>query len=220
MALAAAELAVQPFTLKRVAKVGDTLVYKLNVDADFGGQKVNVTGKATDKVVKVSENGEITTESKQTETKIKVGDQEIPMDEQPVQTTTSDAKGLVIKIEGDQVDSSVYRLSNMSVFRIPDSAVKVGDKWTHEFKADAKTGAVAGKSEYEVLAVEKVGSFETLKVKWTFKETEGGEPASAEGTVWVDTKDGSMVKAVGNYKAAPLPGAPGPVDMTITLERE
>lgn len=219
-ALATTAFAADAYSIKRVAKVGDTLKFKLVVDADFGGTKLNLTGTVNEKVVKVAENGDITTESSQSDTVIKFGDQEMPMNDDSVQTTITNKQGLILEIKGDMVDSNQYRLGNMSAIKIPEADIKVGEKWSHEYKADSKTGAVAGKAEYEVLAAEKVLGHDTVKIKWTYKEAEGAEPASAEGTAWISTKDGSTVKVTASYKAAPLPGAPAPVDMTVTLERQ
>lgn len=209
----------QSFTLKRVAKVGETMKYKLTAEADFGGQAIQVSGTTLDKVVKVNDNGDIVVESTQSSMKVSVAGQEMEIPDQPGTTTTYKATGEVVEIKGEQTDASAYRMANLNVVKSPTGEIKVGDKWTYEVKADSKTGAAAGKAEYELLGSEKVGSWDSLKIKWTFKETEGSDPASSSGTVWIDAATGALVKAVGEYKNAPIPGAPGPISMKFTLER-
>ncbi len=215
---ASARLDDPTFTLKRVAKVGDTITYKLTVDAEFGGQKINVTAKTVDKVVKADDK-EIQVESKQEETKIKFGDQEMDAPSEGASTTSYDARGLITDIKGENADSNAYRMANLTLVATPEKAVKKGDKWSHEFKGDDKKGSRAAKADYEVLDTEKVGGLDTVKVKWTYKETEGTEPASSEGTIWLHATDFSIVKVVGSLKGAPIPGAPAPMDLTYTLER-
>ena len=89
-----------------------------------------------------------------------------------------------------------------------------------DFKADEKTGALAAKASYEVIALEKVGPYDTAKIKWTYAESEGETKASSEGFVWLWTLDGSLVKAEGKLKNAPFRDAPRPVDVDILTERE
>lgn len=220
LAVGAIALAAQEFTLKRVAKVGDVIKLKMSVDAEFAGTPIKVTATSIDKVIKVEDNGNITTESTQTNMKIKFGDQEFDQDSESPRVYVTKPTGELIEIKGDGVDNGYWRMANMNVLRMPDKPVKVGDKWTFEIAKDAKTGAVAAKHEYEVLGVEKVGRYECLKIKHTFKETEGSEPASANGTLWVDLSDGSLVKAETTQNKVPIPEAPAPMDMKILLERE
>lgn len=217
--IAVAAYAADSFSLKRTAKVGDTLKYKYSADVDFGGQAATISFTTVDKVTKVEDNGNISTESKQENMKISFGGQEMTPEDRPGSTTTTKASGEIVEIKGDGVDGNAYRFGNMSGIRAPEKPVAVGDKWSYEIKADAKTGAAAGKGEGEVLAQEKVGDYDCLKVKWNYKETEGADAASSEGTAWINTKDGSVVKAVGKFVKAPIPGAPGPVDMNFTMER-
>lgn len=220
LAIGAVALAGQEFTLKRVAKVGDVIKMKMSVDAEFAGTPIKVTATSIDKVIKIDENGNITTESTQTNMKIKFGDQEFDQESDSPRVYVSKPNGEIVEIKGDGVDNGYWRMANMNVFRMPDKPVKVGDKWTFEIAKDSKTGAVAAKHEYEVLGVEKVGRFECLKIKNTFKETEGSEPASSTATLWVDLVDGSLVKAEASQNKVPIPEAPAPMDMKITLERE
>ena len=62
---------------------------------------------------------------------------------------------------------------------------------------------------------------ETLKVKYSTKETEGGETAAVcEGVSWISKKDGSLVKSEGVWKNVPFPGAPAPLNAKFSMVRE
>lgn len=218
-AVAAFAVAQDAFSLKRSAKVGDTQKYKIEVKADFGGQMIEFSATSVEKVVKVEADGALHVESSQAEAKVKFGDNEMEVPDQEATTMIYNADGLIREIKGEESDASSYRLAIASLTPTPEKPVKVGDKWTHTYKADSKTGAVAAKAAFEVLATEKWKSFDTLKMKITFEETEGDEKMTAVSTVWLDVKDFTVVRAESELKKAPLPGAPEPVDMTVKLER-
>lgn len=210
--------ALGSWDFKRVAKVGDTAKYKSSADFEMQGQKITASWTELEKIVKVDSNGDVTLESQQTEFTIQVAGQEMPGPEASKSTSVTRSTGEVIKLEGDGVNADAYRMSTLSAFIRPDKMVKVGDKWTHEFKANSKTGVVASKASYEVVGAEKVGAYDTVKVKFEVKETERSDAASASGIVWINVKDGMDVKVNAEFKKAPIPQV-GPTDMKFTRER-
>lgn len=214
-------VSIQTYSLKRVAKIGDSAKYRLSMDVAFGDMQFKMTSTSTLKVVRVDEDGTVTTQTSQGEYKIKikgVAEEMTAPDTEPT-TAARKANGELVSLNGDRIDASSYRLDNLNAFHAPDSPVKVGDRWTFDVKGDSKTGAVAGKAEFELLGIERVGVYESAKIRWTYQETEGATPASSEGTVWIDVKDGSLVKSEGKLKNAPLRDAPRPVDFSFTTER-
>jgi hypothetical protein len=96
----------------------------------------------------------------------------------------------------------------------------VGDDWSVDLAVDAKSRPVAIKAEYKVEAQEKVGSFDTFKVKTVVKETTGAEPASADGFIWVNIADGSMVKYEATWNNPPFAGLPGQLTAKVSIVRE
>lgn len=207
-------------TLKRTAKVGDAIKYRLKADVEIQGMEANFTTLVTEKVSKVEANGNYVLESTQSEGKVSLSGQEMDVPGS-TQTFTYKANGEVVDIKADSVDSSVYRTANLTAFVVAEKALKVGDEWTHEIKKDEKTGVLPAKGTYKVEAEEKVGDFETYKVKFTTKETEGGDSAaSCEGIAWINKKDGTMVKSEGTWKNVPFPGAPGPINAKFVMTRE
>lgn len=220
-AISVAAFAVQDaVALKRTAKVGDTAKYRLKADIDLQGTEATFSELVTEKITKVESNGNYTVETAHSEGKIVFGGQD--MDAPPSsQTFTYKSNGEVVEIKAEGVDGSHYRTANLTAVVMAEKAVKVGDDWTHEIKKDEKTGVAALKSSYKVEAAEKIGDFETLKVKYSTKETEGGDAAaSAEGIAWISKKDGSLVKSEGSFKNVPFPGAPMPISAKFSLTRE
>ena len=220
-ALSVAALAIQDgVSLKRVAKAGEAIKFRLKADVEVSGVEANFSTLVTEKVTKVESNGNYVLESAQSEGKVSFSGQEMEMPAS-TQTFTYKANGEIVDIKADTVDASVYRTAHLTSFVVADKAVKVGDEWTTEVKKDEKTGAVAAKGTYKVEGEEKVGAFECFKVKFANKETEGGDAAATcEGVSWVNKKDGSLVKSEGSWKNVPFPGAPGPINAKFTMTRE
>jgi len=85
-------------------------------------------------------------------------------------------------------------------------------------KEDKKTGVVPAKGEFKLVAEEKLGAHDALKIKATVKETSGDNPAASDGFVWIDKKDGSMLKTEVKWTNAPVPGVGFPVAATVKIE--
>ena len=101
---------------------------------------------------------------------------------------------------------------------LPGKEVNVGDTWTYDFKADAKTGAVAAKATFKVLGTEKVDKWDTLKIQATVKELDA-DGASAESVMWLSTTDWDAVKMESKWTNVPVSGAPAPVNAKVTINR-
>ncbi len=217
---ALASLSFAQVSLKRTAKEGDTFTYKIKADLDFQGMSAQFTSKMTEKVVKIAADGTITSESSQAETKVKLGDEEMDApDSGGTQTSIFKPNGEIVEMKGDMVDANAYRVAYMNSFFAPETAVKEGDSWEKKIAADSKTGMVAAVAKYKVEKAEKVGAYDTFLLTYEYKESTGDAPASSSGKVWVNTKDGSLVKFEGEWKNAPIAGAPMPISAKVFIER-
>ncbi|MBI1757137.1 MAG: hypothetical protein HYR64_08540 [Fimbriimonas ginsengisoli] len=207
------------YSLKRVAKAGDVLKFKLGAELEMGGQNISFSALMTETVKEVADNGNYKIASGQTDAKINMGGQEqdIPSRDADNEVTYTPL-GEIVDVKADGIEGA-RRFGNLQILRAPDSPVKVGDSWTYKGAADAKAGVVAFTADYKVLAAEKVGDLDTIKLKCTIKETEGAEPASSDGTVWVEAKNFSMVKVETTWTNMPVPGAPGPINAKVTITR-
>lgn len=209
----------EEFTLARRAKAGDVLRYRIVATTTVEKEELVIEASTTEKVLEVAEGGAITIESTHSDGKLKFMGQELAVEETVSSKAVFSAGGDVVKIEGPEVDGSNYRLANLYAFRYPDKPVKFGDSWERTVTADPATGAFAAKATYTLVGTEKVGSWETAKVQFTYEETEAKPPMTAEGTFWIDLADGAVVRLTLTAQNAPLRIAPEPVAMKTTLTR-
>lgn len=211
---------VDGLSVARKPKEGEQIRYRMTADVDMGGMAIKAKFLVAEKVVKIEADGAYKVEQLQLEGKIDVNGTEQELPTSGATTTVYTKEGDVKEISGDQTTPDTYRMANLGIVRDPGKTLNVGDTWTYEIKADKKTGAVAAKADYKVLAEEKVGAWDTLKIQVNVKETEGTEPAGNEGTVWLSKVDGSTVKLEQKWTNAPFPGAPAPINATVKMDRE
>lgn len=217
---ASAFAVVDGLSVARKPKEGEQIRYRMAADVEYGGMALKAKFLVTEKTVKVDSDGSFKLEQAQLEGKLDMNGQEQDIPTGGPTTTVYTKEGDVKEITGDQTSPDTYRLANLGVLHDPGKTLSVGDTWTYEIKGDAKTGAVPAKAEYKILGEEKVGSWDTLKVKSTIKESEGTDPASSDGTIWISKADGSTVKMDVKWVNAPFPGAPGPINATVKMDRE
>ncbi len=213
--------AVDGLSVKRQVKEGQILKLKIKADLEIQGQAATFTALTDQKCTKLEADGTYTIESTQHDGKAVFGGQDIDIPQTPPVSSVYNADGSLKQIKGDDTIASpaAYRMSNLSVLVDPGKTLNVGDSWSVDIKGDTKTGAEAAKAEYKVLGEEKVGDLDTIKVKFSVKETSGAMPASSEGTTWISKVDGTEVKSEAKWTDAPMPGAPMPITATVTISR-
>ena len=224
--LASFVAAQEEYTLKLQVKEGDTFKYRFTMEMTFGEMSAVVTMNITTKVIKVDADGNVVMESNSSDGMVKFGDQEMPIPASPATKTTFKPNGIPVKVEGSMDSANALRMARFNSHFFPDKAVKIGDKWSAEMKGEGNLPSLKG--EYELVAKEKVGDVETLKIKFTVQEVanqkEGDAPsmldnANINGHVWIDPKTGMLVRMNAKVKGMPVEGAPMPLDGTITMER-
>jgi hypothetical protein len=199
---------------------GDTAEYTFNAELVIGDQKFTVIGNNRDKTVSVAKDGSYTVESTQYGVTFKSedGDQDLPDSE--IAKLSMSADRLILKHnDNDEADFISIRLGNLNTVRKPVKAVKVGDKWSADIPSIVK-GIPAVKADYEVLALEKVGSWESLKIKIASREVDSEEKATSTGTVWIDVISGRPTKEVFNMKNVPFTMSPVPININYSSERK
>jgi hypothetical protein len=188
--------------LQYKAQVGQVVRYrsegKLAIEAM--GQKMNQEQKQTEKVTftAVSPTGEITMEKEEESSEVTIEGQAVPSDDNKTKET------IVIRPNGELVSYKstaepeqakiAARLYAASSVIFSDKPVGVGDKWTHETKANDEIGVRAGKAEYEVLGFEKYNGVDAVKIKMIYQEAEGSPAMNARGTFWVEKSSGDTLK--------------------------
>ena len=222
-ALAAASVlavAAQGVVLARKPVAGEEHKYSIKANLEFGGMEATLTATQGEKVLAIEPDGTYSVEQRLIGGTASLGGTDIDIPSSTPTVIVFTPKGAVKEIRGDSVDAPAYRFANLAVFSIPDKAVAVGDTWSYEGKPSKDTGAVAYKADYKIVGEEAVAGADAYKVEYTAKETEGGEPASATGTVWIAKSDAAMLKNVSKWANVPFPGAPGTVSGSVTITRQ
>jgi hypothetical protein len=215
--LLALPIAFQGSTLRWTPKEGDEIRYRTEAELTVPGGTATITAVNSQKVIRVDPDGSYTLQSSQGEGKVSYQGQEMEM-RGVTALSTYGPNGEIKEIRSDKADGGSYRMANLTEFHAPAKAVAVGDAWTAEGKGDAKTGAVAWKAEYKVVAEETVGAYPALRMDVAARETEGNDPGKATGSVWVG-RDGIPVKTVLTWSNLVVPGSPGPVNGKLTRTR-
>ena len=211
------------FSLKPTVKKDDVFTYKVVGQFDVQGQTADFTAKFTQKVVDVTDT-QYKVEQKQSDPHVQVGGQEYPMnDDSPAVTALYKVSGELVELKAPDdkyTTADAYRAAALETLLTPEKPVKIGDSWSY------KTDAVANKwkktqVDFKVEGVEKIGTFDCVKVSFTGKELEGGDEAAAEkGNLWLSKSDFSLVKREAKVTNLPLPGSPITLNGTIKFERD
>ncbi len=219
LAIAALAIAQDGFKLRRMPKEGEEISMSLRADVEVMGMSAIFTAKIKDKVTKVEANGDYSVESTQSEGKIKIDAQEMDAEGGGATTTKYSAAGAILAITGQDTSEEALRMANMSAFAFEDRLYKKGETLTFENKPSKTNGNVSSKATVLVGATETLKGHECVLVTYDYKETSGEVPAESTGKVWISLKDGAPVMVEGVYKNAPFPGAPGPINAKVKIER-
>ena len=209
--------AQEKVTLLFKAKAGQTMRYRAEgtLTLDVAGQKLTIELKQTEKIAitSVADNGNVTYESTTESYEATLNGQKMPDEERDEKTTVTvrpDRTLVAHKRDSAEPDASKLsvRLYCATSPVFAPNPVGVGDKWTHEYKPDADVGIRAGSGEYEVLAYEKAAGVDAVKIRITYRETEGSPALAARVTVWVEKSTGDTVKSETEVENVPFGEGP------------
>ncbi|MCC6403650.1 MAG: hypothetical protein IT207_06530 [Fimbriimonadaceae bacterium] len=216
-ALTLPALAQDTFTLKRVVAAGESTKYKLQVDTTFGGMAVVFTAALQESIVSVAADGTVVSKTTQSNVVLKVNGSEMDAGaEDETDTTTTDARGRIVLIEGSMVDEASYRVAILNAILWPETPVMVGSKWSLDLAASEKQGTPASKSEFEILGMEAMKGVEAVKIRFSTHEATGETPASSTGTYWVEKATGKILRTEAEWKNAPVSGQI--IDAKVVIE--
>lgn len=208
------------YTFVRVSKVGEEFKYKFTANLNYGDLEISIKGINRELVTRVEESGEFTILTSQSDVVVTTPDGEAPQPGESTSTTVFNAdrtvKGYTIP---DQTDiSTSMRLALISTLQIPKEPKAVGEGWTAEIAANGeKTFPV--KADYTLVAEEKIGEWNTVKLELKSTETTGALPLTCTGFVWLDTTNFVSVKEDLTFKNVSFRNAPKPVDLHMVSER-
>lgn len=217
-AIAAAGLQGANITWK--PKAGDVTKYKITTKAQIMGQEMNFGATLTSKVLEVTSE-KVVVEETQSEINLKVGDQDMSSMMPPSITSTNTMKpdGTIIERKSEMEGGDNARMEAAMEARLPNKVIEKGGTWTIERKANAEKKLPASTSTYTYVDDEKVGKYDTWKVTFVFKETEGSAPMEVTGTLWINQGNGEPVKAVYKMKNVEFQEGMGTTDAEAELMR-
>ncbi len=216
---AATAYAIDGVVLKYAFKKDEVTKTRMKGSLEIGGMEITINMVNQSKVREIAEDGTVTLEDSMLEGKVSFGGQEMDIPGQTGTVVIMKSSGEIKEIKGDDVSEGSYRVQNLMGFMPPTEAVQVGSKWKREVAANKDTKAPAFKSDYTILAEEKLDGSDTFKIQYKIMESEGSDPASMEGTVWVDKANCQVVKGSSKWTNVPMPGAPAPISGNFTMER-
>ena len=216
---AALAYAADGVVLKYVYKKDAITKTRIKGTLQLAGMDVTITMLNQSKVKDIADDGTVTLEDGLLEGTANVGGQEFPIPAQPANIVVMKPNGDVKEIRGDNIDQTAYRMQNLLAFLPPTEAVQVGSKWKREVATNKDTKAPSFTSNYSITGEEKIDGTDTFKIEYKTVETEGSEPATTEGTIWISKEDCSLVKGSSKWTNVPQPGAPAPISGTLTMER-
>lgn len=216
----AAGYGIQGITLDRQPKIGETSKLRITLEIDMQGNAATYSVLQTEKVIAVEPNGSYTVESKQTEARVKYGDQTNAIPDAPARTAIYKASGEPLSGKSEPLSSEAMRMARMNAFVSPGREIKLGDSWIHEYAGDPLKGEVSAKAEYKAETKETVGGHATIVIRFSYRETSGDKAAASAGKMWIEAGTGSLIKLESDLTNAPLAGAPRPLNARITILRE
>jgi hypothetical protein len=215
---AAQDKAVLLYKAKTGQVVRDKSEGTLSLEA--GGRKatLEVTEIVKTTVGDVSASGDVTLEQETESTELTFNGQKAP----PRDDSNKDKVTIQIHPDGSlisyksadsEADKSKMgaRLYGALNPVFTDKAVGTGDKWSHEFKADADMGLHAAKGDYEILGFEKLNGADTVKVKISYQESDSSPPLGVNGTIWIEKTSGDVVAADYDIENVAFGGEKGPM---------
>ena len=219
MLAAATAFAIDGVVLKFGYKKDAVQKTRIKGTIEIQGMEVTINMVNQSKVRDVTEDGTATLEENMVEGKVTFGGQEMDIPNTPGNVIVMKANGEVKEIKGDDVSEATYRVQNLMGFVLPTEAVQVGSTWNKDVTANKDTKAPAYKSTYKIVAEETIDGIATFKIDYKNFESEGSDPASMAGTMWVDKSNCALVKAAVKWANVPMPGAPAPISGNFTMER-
>lgn len=173
----------------------------------------------------IAANGDITFEEITEESKTSINGESVDNDgdeTKETETYTIRPNGQLLKYKSTDKDNdgdNVHldeRLFVASTPIFPENPVGVGDKWTHEYKADDTLGLRPAKADFEILGMEKLGTTETVRLRMSFAESEANGVV-LKAVFLLEKITGDILSA--EYKVESYPLAPKVIASGNVFER-
>jgi hypothetical protein len=212
---------VQTYDLRWKPKPMQAFSYRMEMHSKIQNTAITFNSDLSVRILKVAANGDYTVESRFKNGKVTFsGTVEKVNDDKP-EVQTFNAKGDLISEdkEDPNEDPMGYVLGQIADFAQPPQPVKIGESWTRGTKANAKKKTPAATSTFTVVGPAKIGPFNAVKVRYTFKQATATKPVNASGFFYVDARDGSMVRFEADVQNVVFDPGLAPAAAKLTLDR-
>jgi hypothetical protein len=208
--LAFAAPSVTPITLKWNPKAGDKFVYKITVNLETEGIKLDLTGKDVRSVIKADREAVLVTD----ESSMVLPDS-TPI---PLVATQSSFRpdGTLLELTAELNIEDGFRQARLKELVFPDKPVSIGDSWTASSPPDKQASMTGFKAKYTLVGEEKVGDLKAYRIEAKGGET-GDSLAKTEMTYWVDETTGNPLHVHVKMTKTAFPGDQG---RSVDLEED
>jgi len=217
--IAASAYALDGVVLKYTAKKNDVQKTRIKGKIEAQGLEIMIEMVNQSTISDVAADGTITSVEKLLSGKFTLNGTEQELDNSASMMMISKPNGEIKEIKADEVTEIAYRAHNLMSFIAPAEEVKVGSTWDVDHPANKDTKAPAFKTKGKIVAEETIDGTETFKIEFKNMETEGTDPSSIEGTIWVDKSNCALVKSTQKWVSVTMPGSPFPVSGSFTMDR-
>lgn len=203
-------------------KFGDVARYELGLDTKAEGVAVFFKAQILVTVKKVSSNGFYTLETRYSDAKIVVNNEEHPLgdssgDKPTVETFNPHGDPTTIEEEPDQDDVLGSLVSRTLDFKSPDAPVAVGATWKRTEKAKGKQAAAS--AEFKLEEVKDDHGVPVARVTFNFLEEGTDNPVKAAGFFLLRVSDFSVIQAEETVENLRMDKDSEPTTAKITYKR-
>ncbi len=173
--------------------------FNLNIPIDMGGASgaVEVSFMSISKITEIKDDL-VTSEGSMDAFKVIFNGQEMDMSQMGGPDMSGTVK-VVTRLNGEVVSNSTPQemgggeaMQRMNAFYRPKTAIKVGDSWEQEWKANKEKGLQNAKARWTLKGDEMKNNVGCWKVDYVFAELDTANGMSASGTIWINKVDGQM----------------------------
>lgn len=161
------------YRIKINVEAGMVFRYRYNFTMNIGNQQTIVRHTIIQKVLQVRKDGSTIMEGQVEAGTVQVGNSEFPAQPSAPTRVYHAPDGKVTRVVGNATSIRMARLNSMVY---PKRMLKIGDRWRSYLLPQGDAPRV--KQEFELIGVEKVGSYEALKIKFTAREISRGNAKS------------------------------------------
>jgi hypothetical protein len=182
-----------PVTISWKPKLGEVHKYKYKLIVPFRGIIITRTSDLTETIKAIRPDQSVTVENKTTNGQTTYAGQPMPSFQDSTEDVVTAPDGRTIRRETDSENSHPNN-EEFNQFLFPSKPLNVGDTWQLKGPGDPDGGSIPYEINYTYKGTETADGVSCNKIEFTFKELNCLNPITGSGTVWLDPRDGSVVR--------------------------